>query len=149
MQTYKYRSFKAVMFVLLITLCSCKHKEKTVINESVKTKELVFVVNLVEDDKKVQEYLNYHKNIWPEVEAGFRKAGYQQITLYRFNRLLVMRIVVPENADLDSMGRIAEGYDKRCAEWNKLMSGYQQGVLGTAPGQTWVEAKPFYSFSNK
>jgi hypothetical protein len=29
-----------------------------------------------------------------------------------------------------------------------MMNGYQQGVEGISAGQTWVEAKSFYQFSN-
>jgi hypothetical protein len=29
------------------------------------------------------------------------------------------------------------------------MKGYQTGVPGTSPGQTWVEVKPFYSFGKE
>jgi len=111
--------------------------------------EKVFVVNIVPDEQKLKEYLAYHEKVWPEVEAGFRKAGYRKITLYRFKYLLVMTIVVPASADLDKMGKIAEAYDKRCAEWNRIMNGYQRGVPGTGPGATWVEAAPFYHFGNE
>ena len=97
----------------------------------------------------MQEYLNYHEHVWPEVEAGFKKAGYKNITLYRYDHLLVMLVTVPESADLTIMGKQAESYSPRCAEWNKLMSGYQTGVPGTKPGQTWVEAQPFYIFRNQ
>jgi L-rhamnose mutarotase len=109
--------------------------------------ERVFVVNIVPDSARLKEYLDYHKNIWPEVEAGFKKAGYQKIILYRYGRLLVMTITVPSGADLSAMGKLAESYDPRCAEWNKLMDTYQEGIEGTPRGQTWVEAKPFYRFN--
>ncbi|OQP63924.1 hypothetical protein A3860_23640 [Niastella vici] len=111
--------------------------------------ERVFVVNIADDDIKLKEYLQYHKQVWPEVEAGFKKAGYKKIVLYRYANLLVMTITVPAGADLNSMGKIAEGYDPKCAEWNKLMSNYQVGVKGTKPGETWVEATSFYSFINQ
>lgn len=110
--------------------------------------EKVFVVNTVDNNKKLNEYLDYHKRVWPEVEAGFKKAGYKSITLYRFNDLIVMTITVPKQADLNEMGRLAESYSPRCAEWNKLMNNYQKGVNGTSEGQKWVEVKPFYMFSN-
>lgn len=112
------------------------------------TEERVFVVNLVHDSLKLNEYLNYHKKIWPEVEEGFKKAGYQKIVLYRYNYLLVMTISVPAGADLNAMGKLAESYSPRCAEWNRLMGEYQQGVEGTPKGETWVEGKPFYRFDN-
>lgn len=115
-------------------------------SKAVKTEEKVFVVNIVPEEKKLQEYLRYHRQVWPEVEAGFRKAGYQKISLYRYQYLLVMKIEVPAGADLGQMGKTAEAYSPRCAEWNRLMAGYQVGVPGTKQGETWVEAVPFYEF---
>jgi len=108
--------------------------------------ERIFVVTIGPGDQKLQEYLAHHQHVWPEVEAGFKKAGYRKITLSRFQNLVVMSILVPKGADLDQMGKVAESYDKRCAAWNRLMDTYQAGVPGTAPGQKWVEAKTFYSF---
>ncbi len=132
--------------VCVLTLVACNQPLNSPKEE--KLVEKVFVVNIVDDAEKLKGYLKYHEQVWPEVEAGFKKAGYKKITLYRYNHLLVMAILVPENADLGAMGKLAESYSPRCAEWNKLMDGYQQGVSGTAPGQKWAEAKPFYQFSN-
>jgi len=111
--------------------------------------EHVFVVNIVDDAKKLKKYLTYHKQVWPEVEAGFKKAGYQRIALYRFDKLIVMTIRVPSGADLAKMGKIAESYSPKCAEWNLLMNSYQQGIRGTSQEQTWVETDLFYEFKNK
>ena len=110
--------------------------------------EKVFVVNLIPNERKLREYLSYHEHVWPEVEAGFRKAGYKQIDLYRYGYLLVMTIHVPEGSDLARMGKIAEGYDKRCQEWNRIMSGYQKGIPGTGAEETWVETQRFYHFQD-
>lgn len=111
--------------------------------------EKVFVVNIAPGGDSLRQYLQYHESVWPEVEAGFRKAGYRQIRMFRSQHTLVMVIAVPEGADLNEMGKKAESHDPRCAEWNRLMAGYQRGVEGTLPGQTWTEALPFYSFENK
>jgi L-rhamnose mutarotase len=134
---------KKIAFLLLavITMLACKQGPAALV-------EKVYVVNIIDGDKPLQDYLHYHEQVWPEVEAGFKKAGYKDITIYHYNHLLVMIAHVPESADLNAMGKIAESYSPRCAEWNKLMSTYQAGVPGTKPGQTWVEAKSFYHFSN-
>jgi len=136
------------MLVISIVVIACRQSAS---NKQVPGKlvEKVFVVNIIPGDKPLQDYLHYHEHVWPEVEAGFRKAGYKDITLYRYDHLLVMTVEVPRNADLNVMGKLAESYSPRCAEWNKLMAGYQVGVPGTAPGQSWAEAKPFYSFKNE
>ncbi|MDH7460053.1 L-rhamnose mutarotase [Chitinophagaceae bacterium 26-R-25] len=138
-----YNRLLAICLAIVITT-GCKEK-----NTPQQLVEKVFVVNIIPDSSKMNEYLAYHKQVWPEVEAGFKKAGYRKIAMYRFDHLLVMSITVPADADLNEMGKVAESYSPRCAEWNIMMSHYQVGVPGTLAGQTWVEAKPFYSFSNQ
>ena len=143
---FSYTIVIAVLYAnVMLTGCSEKQNET---KAQQRPEEKIFVVNLVHDSLKLKEYLDYHTQVWPEVEAGFKKAGYKKIVLYRYDYLLVMKITVPVGADLGEMGKLAEASDPRCAEWNKLMNTYQQGVQGTLPGQTWVEAKPFYQFDN-
>lgn len=137
-----------VLYSLVISAfiySSCNEKRPV----AEETKTLVFVVNLVNDEQKVNEYLAHHQKVWPEVEAGFRKAGYKKIELYRFNQSLVMMVTIPKNANIDSMGKIAESYDPKCREWNQMMDQYQVGVAGTSEGQKWVQAERIYSFKNE
>ena len=143
----KFYSY-GILYVLVISSFmypSCNQK-KPVAEE---TKTLVFIVNLVNDEQKVKEYLTHKRKGLPEGEAGFRKAGEKKIEIYRFNKSLVMSVTVPKNADLDSMGKVAEGYDKKCREWNQMMDRYQVGVAGTSEGQKWVQAERIYSFKNE
>lgn len=140
----KMEWFLLLLPVFFAGVTSCKQQEQTAGD----LEERVFVVTIAPGDVKLGEYLDHHRHIWPEVEAGFKKAGYKKITLSRFDHLVIMSILVPRGASLDSMSKVAESYDKRCAEWNRLMDTYQLGVPGTAPGQKWVEVKPFYSFGH-
>lgn len=141
----KFNRYACYACLLFLVCAGCDKKRI----EAEKTKELVFVVNLVNDTSKITEYLNYHKQVWPEVAAGFKKAGYKAIKMYRFNTSLVMLITIPAGADINRLGKVAEAYDKKCAEWNKMMRNYQEGVTGTDEGQQWVQAELFYSFKNE
>ncbi len=136
--------FVCIIFGCILLGCGLAGKE----GKTDEYAEKVFVVNTVDNQKKLQEYLKYHKNIWPEVEGGFKKAGFKSISLYRFNDLIVMRVTFPKDADLNKMSQLSESFSPRCAEWNKLMNNYQKGVNGTLPGQKWVEVIPFYKFSD-
>ena len=60
-----------------------------------------------------------------------------------------MIVTVAKDADMNELGKIAEGYDKKCKEWNQRMDAYQVGVAGTSVGQKWVQATSMYSFENK
>jgi L-rhamnose mutarotase len=138
---------KAFLLIIAFQTAGCRQDDNNKNNQGPLV-EKVFVVNIVPNEQKLKEYLTYHSKVWPEVEAGFRKAGYKKIALHRFNHLVVMIITVSPQADLAKMGKLAESYSPKCAAWNKLMQGYQTGVPGTTPGQTWVEAAPFYQFEN-
>lgn len=142
------RYISNTMFCFCILLISCTPMNKAD-QSSTLLEDRVFVAKIVADSNALKEYLQYHQSVWPEVEAGFKKAGYKKIVLYRFNHLLVMTITVPRNADLNAMGKLAESYSPRCMEWNKIMNSYQTGVDGAAAGQTWVEVNPFYLFDNR
>ena len=137
--------FLAILLFLTIgVMSSCSTKDKTTDFE-----EYVFGVCLVDDSSIVQEYLNYHQNIWPEVEKGFQKAGYENIRLYRFENYVTMIVKVPKGADLGIMGQICNDSHPRVAEWNKLMDSFQKGLPGTEEGQTWVALEKYYEFEKQ
>ncbi len=110
--------------------------------------EYVFSVQLVNDSTKIKEYLEYHKNVWPEVEEGFIKAGYRNIKIYRFQNFLTMVIKIPKGADLDQIGASPALNTEKIKVWNLLMSSYQKGLPGTVEGATWVPMEKIYEFEN-
>ncbi|MCG2462241.1 L-rhamnose mutarotase [Flavobacteriaceae bacterium F89] len=126
----------------LLVLNACKQKEE-------QPDEYVFAVQLVNDPIKIQEYLNYHKKVWPEVEAGFKKAGYENIRMYHFKNYVAMIVQVPKGADLSKMGKTKELNTARVKEWNTLMATYQKGLPGTNSETTWVAMDKMYEFQKK
>ena len=121
---------------------SCREDDETEFEEH------VFGVRLVEDTVIIEKYLNFHQNVWPEVEKGFKKAGYEHIRLFRFGNYVTMVVKVPAGSDLGRMGQISSESHPRVAEWNKLMDSLQKGLPGTVKGQTWVEMEKIYEYEN-
>ena len=136
-----------ILSLVLLTGCllSCSTSFKSKDTE-MKYEEYVFAVQLVEDSAMIKEYLDYHQNIWPEVEAGFKKAGYKEIRLYRFESFVTMILKVPAGSDLDQMGQMSNDSHPKAAQWNKLMDGFQKGLPGTREGQSWVAMEKYYEF---
>lgn len=110
--------------------------------------EFVFGVRLVEDSSMIEKYLDYHENIWPEVEQGFRKAGYKNIRLYNYGNYITMVVKVPNGSDLNEMGVVSNNSYPRVKEWNTLMNRFQKGFPGVEVGKTWIEMDKIYEFSN-
>jgi hypothetical protein len=106
---------------------------------------ILLTANLVADEKLQKEYLNYHAKQfekWPEVARGFCNADFQQLLLYRNGRQLVLVISIPKGESLDKLNLKTTENNPRVDEWNRIMKKYQQGIVGTKEGETWVFLKP-------
>ncbi|WP_300597190.1 L-rhamnose mutarotase [Niabella sp.] len=104
--------------------------------------DIIMTTNLVNDPKKQQAYLDYHATQfekWPEVANGFCKAGFQQLRVFKNGRQLMLVISIPKGKTLDELNPKTTENNPRVNDWNKIMSGYQEGIEGTGKGVTWVE----------
>lgn len=105
---------------------------------------IILTANLVKDPKLQQEYLNYHKTQfekWPEVSQGFCNASFQQLLVFKKGRQLMLIISIPKGENLDKLNPLTTKNNPRVDEWNKIMAKYQEGIEGTAKGETWVFLK--------
>lgn len=110
-----------------------------------KWKDYLLTANLVKDTTLQNEYLAYHATQfekWPEVAQGFCNASFQQLLVFKNGRQLMLVISVPEGKTLDELNPKTTENNPRITEWNSLMKKYQEGIEGTAPGETWVFLKP-------
>ena len=109
--------------------------------------EFVFGIRLVEEPDMVEKYLNFHRNIWPEVEKGFQIAGYNNIRLYHSDNYVTMIVKVPRGSDLGKMGQISNDSHPSVNEWNKLMATFQLGLSGSKD-QSWAQMEKIYEFQS-
>jgi L-rhamnose mutarotase len=79
---------------------------------------------------KIDGYLHYHDNIWPEVAAGLRQAGLTELHIYRVpgtDRL----IMVIETAGVDLKEATGPGSlyrsDPVCERWESMMDADYHG----------------------
>lgn len=105
------------------------------------TDHILLSANLVKNEQRQQEYLNYHKNQfgqWPEVSQGFCKAQFQQVLVYKNGRQLLLVINIPKGAEFKELDAKTVENNPKVVAWNKLMATYQEGLPGTVEGETWV-----------
>ncbi|MFV0376046.1 MAG: L-rhamnose mutarotase [Mangrovibacterium sp.] len=101
----------------------------------------LLTANLVADTAKQNEYVHDHAvqfDEYPEVAQGFCHAGFQQLIVFCEGRQLMLVISIPGDKTLDELNPKTVEDNPRMVEWNKRMSRYQEGIEGTAPGETWV-----------
>ena len=103
-----------------------------------------FALDLKDDPALIDEYLEHHRHVWPEVLASFHEAGVRTVQLYRIGTRLVMLF---ETDDTFSFERKAEiDAQPRIQAWEELMAKYQQPLPEAAAGQKWVPMECIFDF---
>lgn len=128
---------------LIVPLAFCVSKPKA-------TSQLfVYTTELKNDSTAIAAYEFYHspKNIWPEVTKAAKTAGFESITIHRYGRCLVMIIKIPANADKRKMDSLYAASSPKLKDWAARMNELQQSPQGAKRGETWVEMKEIYRYS--
>ena len=103
-----------------------------------------FALDLKDDPTLIEEYLEHHRHVWPEVIASFYDAGVRAVQLYRIGTRLVMLFETDET--FSTARKAAVDARPRIQEWERLMSKYQQPLPESGPGQKWVEMDCIFDF---
>jgi L-rhamnose mutarotase len=101
-------------------------------------------LNLKDDPKVIESYLEYHRAVWPEVEAGLRGIGIRRMLIWNLGRRLFMFLETEDGFD---PARDFPRYEKgqpRIKEWQDLMASMQEPVPEAAPGELWAEMNLAY-----
>jgi len=91
----------------------------------------------------LEVYKEHHRRVWPEVEAGLKRIGIREMTIFLTGRRLFMYAVTEEgfNWDTDFVSYLE---DPVCAAWQKLMDGFQAPVPEAGPGEWWARMEEVY-----
>ncbi len=103
-----------------------------------------FALDLKNDPALIDEYIEHHRNVWPEVIASFHEAGVRTVELYRIGTRLVMLFETDDTYSAERKAQIDA--HPRIQQWEQLMSKYQQPLPEAAPGQKWVEMDCIFDF---
>ncbi|KAG4076684.1 hypothetical protein HA402_001971 [Bradysia odoriphaga] len=100
-------------------------------------KRFCLALDLKNDPKLIEEYENYHKNIWPEIRKSIIDSGIQDMEIYRVVDRLFM---IMETTDGFSFERKAEmdSTNQKVEEWEQLMWKFQKPFPFAKPGEKWV-----------
>ncbi|WP_067029493.1 L-rhamnose mutarotase [Allomuricauda sp. CP2A] len=94
-------------------------------------------LDLVDDEDSIATYIDYHKNVWPEILESILKSGIQQMEIYRAGNRLFMVMEVDESFSFEKKQQ-ADANSSKVQEWEELMWKYQQAIPTAKPGEKWV-----------
>lgn len=133
-----------LVFAIGLLALSCGKSQ----NDRNHSRILVYTTDLKDDSAAIAAYDYYHnpKNIWPEINQAAKNAGFESITIHRYNNRLVMILQIPLDADKKKMDSLYAATSPRLKDWAKLTGNLQQGPPGSMPGETWVVMKEVYHY---
>lgn len=93
-------------------------------------------LTLVNDEALIEQYIEVHAHVWPEVIQGQREVGIVQMQIYRHDRQLFMIMDTVDDFDFErDMKRLA-GLPRQ-AEWEAYVSQFQGCTAGASSAEKW------------
>ena len=100
-------------------------------------KRYCFALDLKKDDKLIQDYVDHHKKVWPEVLESIKKSGIEDMQIYRFHNRLFMIMEVDATFSFEKKEKL-DFTNTVVQQWEMLMWTYQQSIPTAKPGEKWV-----------
>lgn len=93
-------------------------------------------LELRDDPAMIEQYVEVHRHVWPEVVAGQREVGIISMEIYRRGRSLFMIMDTVPEFDFDrDMARLATL--PRQAEWEAYVSKFQGCAANARSDEKW------------
>jgi L-rhamnose mutarotase len=106
-------------------------------------KRYALTLDLVDDEKMIAEYENYHVKIWPEIEKSIKDTGIEKMEIYRFGVRMFMIMETNDSFNFEEKAK-ADSSNPKVQEWEDLMWKYQKAVPLAQPGEKWVLMKKIF-----
>lgn len=107
----------------------------------------VLALDLKDNLELIEEYEQYHKNVWPEISQSISDSGILKMEIFRVYNRLCMIMETTDDFSFEEKGKMDED-NKRVQEWETLMWKFQQAIPGSKPNEKWVLMDSIFEFNN-
>ncbi len=100
-------------------------------------KKFALALDLVHNPTLIQEYINYHKNIWPEIALSISESGILNMEIYHIGDRLFMIMEVADDFSFEKKAT-NDLANPKVQEWENLMWKYQKALPWAPKGEKWI-----------
>lgn len=100
-------------------------------------------LDLVDDEKLINAYKEYHKEVWPEIIESIKESGILDMQIYRVGNRMFMIMEVDDTFDPVKKARM-DANNPKVQEWEELMWKYQQALPWAKEGEKWIEMEKVF-----
>ena len=90
------------------------------------------------------QYVSYHKNVWPEVEALLRKSGIVKYRIFLTPDDQLFAVMGMRTEDASERNDEAARSDPVVSKWEEIMSGLQEKCGFAKEDEWWTEIPQVY-----
>ena len=93
----------------------------------------------------IEEYKQYHRNVWPEIEQMQRRLGFRNVSIFFSGDTLFLYQEYCGDKPIEGAWSEYTSNEK-CREWESLMSKFQVASPNSLPGIKWARTEEVYHF---
>lgn len=100
-------------------------------------KKYCLALDLKDDPGLIDQYKNWHKQVWPEIIESIRGSGVQALDIFCTGNRLFMILEADDTFSFEEKA-LADAANPRVQEWETLMWQFQQALPWSKPGEKWM-----------
>ena len=100
-------------------------------------KRYTLALDLVNDEKRIAEYEQYHEKIGREIRDSITDSGITDMEIYRLGNRLFMIMETNDDFSFEKKGKM-DAENPKVQEWETLMWHYQQALPMAKSGEKWL-----------
>ena len=109
-------------------------------------KKYCMALDLKNDPKKIADNIDYHQNIWPEINQSIKASGIHNAEIFHTGNRLFMILEVDESFSFEKKASM-DAENPKVQEWEALMWKFQQALPDTPEGTKWVLMDKIYDLN--
>jgi L-rhamnose mutarotase len=111
-------------------------------------KRYCLALDLVNDEKLIAEYEQYHQQVWPEIRQSILDSGIGNMQIFRTGNRLFMIMETNDDFSFERKSSM-DSSNPKVQEWEQLMLKFQSALPWAKPGEKWVLMNKIYELGNK
>jgi len=111
-------------------------------------KKYCLALDLEDDAKKIAEYKQYHRKVWPEINQSLMDSGINHAEIYNTGNRLFMILEVDEEFSFEKKSKM-DTQNPKVQEWETLMWTFQQALPNSKDGAKWVLMDKIYDLKTQ
>ena len=112
-------------------------------NKLPKMKRYCLALDLKNDPLLISKYIDYHKEVWPEISSSIRENGIIDMQIYNFADRLFMIIETEDDFSFKKKNK-RDSHNPFVIKWEEIMSKFQKPISISESGEKWMLMEKIY-----